>query len=179
VKWPEPLPPSNQPSQVSYRRPDDLEVHRDSGAAHLRRGEAHQLARGHVILAVPVIGVPALAVTDGEPDDAERSPGSSNHCPPTDVCWADRTGAARNWSGEGRRPHRDSGVDLRSWMGSAPRGLQGCRGNPPLVDSTTDLAHGAQLAFDASLGSRTLGKTSGSRVVRLCGSRCCCSAVGL
>src|SRR5439155_517293 len=76
-------------------------MHRDSGSAHVRGGEAHQLAHGHVILAVPVIRVPALTVTDVSRTMPERSLGSISHCPPDGtVCWADSTGAAMSW----RRP---------------------------------------------------------------------------
>src|SRR5712671_3513667 len=50
--------------------PYDLEMHRDPGSPHVRRGQTHELTHGHVVLAVPAVVVAALAVTDGEPDKA-------------------------------------------------------------------------------------------------------------
>src|SRR6266581_5114511 len=99
-------------------------MHRDSGSAHVRRREAHELARGHVILAVPVVPGPTLAVADGEPDHARA------------LTWLDKPLPARGNDALGREqwscqegdqekdgePHGNSGSGFRELDGrGAPR----------------------------------------------------------
>src|SRR5204862_5842690 len=105
-------------------RPHDLEMHRDSGSAHVGRGEAYQLAHGHVVLVVPTIVVPALTVPDSESDGGWMLARLDQPLPVGRDGVLSREYGSCQEAGQEKdgEPHRDSGSGFRELDGKrAPR----------------------------------------------------------
>src|SRR6266446_4558530 len=88
---------------------------RGSGSAHVRRGEAHQLAQRHVILAVPAVRVSVLAIADGEPDDAGTLTRVDQPLPTGGDGALGRQDRSSQDAGQKKdgEPHKDSGSGFR------------------------------------------------------------------